>query len=159
KNSVVNWVDLHEEKLPGVIRAAVGQRAARDLQRADLERAISSRRTAWAGAAAALAGACLVALFVSVGPRPFASLLRRAFAPFRWSGGIDTRTHAEVIRPEGGNATITIGSPFLMVAEVGGRIPDANAPDAPRMLYRYEENEPYRERFLQADESGRQWAT
>ena len=34
KNSVVNWLDLKDEKLPWTIRAAVGQKAAKDLSQA-----------------------------------------------------------------------------------------------------------------------------
>ncbi|HEY1861329.1 MAG TPA: hypothetical protein VGG61_13295 [Gemmataceae bacterium] len=39
KNSVVNWVDLHEQDLPASIKSAVGQRAAQDLGKVDLEHA------------------------------------------------------------------------------------------------------------------------
>jgi len=44
KNSLVNWLDLHEETLPPAIRASLSQRAAKDLARGDLEQAISGRR-------------------------------------------------------------------------------------------------------------------
>ena len=54
KNSVVNWLDLHDENLPSAIRGAVGQRAARDLGQADLDKAVSARRAYWAGGVAAL---------------------------------------------------------------------------------------------------------
>src|SRR5437660_908607 len=53
KNSVVNWLDLRAEPLPPAIRTAVGLRAAKDLARADLERAISGRRVVWLGGAGA----------------------------------------------------------------------------------------------------------
>src|SRR5437764_1004687 len=36
KNSVINWIDLHGQKLPPAIRGALGQRAAKDLARAAL---------------------------------------------------------------------------------------------------------------------------
>src|SRR5262249_48412474 len=55
KNSVVNWLDLQQQKLPPAIRAAVGQKAAKDLSKADIDSAFSGRRLAWVGAAA---GAC-----------------------------------------------------------------------------------------------------
>src|SRR5262249_5503458 len=63
KNSVLNWIDLHEQNLPGLIRSAVGQRAARDLARADLERAISGRRTGYVGGVAAACTIALIAAF------------------------------------------------------------------------------------------------
>src|SRR5206468_929742 len=37
KNSVVSWLDLHDEPLPASIKAAVSQKAAADLKRADLD--------------------------------------------------------------------------------------------------------------------------
>jgi hypothetical protein len=46
KNSVVNWLDLHDTKLPPAIRNALGQRAAKDLARVDVEKAFSGKRTA-----------------------------------------------------------------------------------------------------------------
>ncbi len=49
KNSIVNWVDLHEQPLPTAIHGALGQRAAKDLSRVDLDRVISGRRAAWMG--------------------------------------------------------------------------------------------------------------
>ncbi len=55
KNSVVNWLDLRDENLPSAIRGAVGQRAARDLGEADLEKAVSDRRAYGAAGVAALA--------------------------------------------------------------------------------------------------------
>src|SRR5262249_18325561 len=55
----------------------------------------------------------------------------------------------------------TIGYPVTVVARIEGRLPDAHAKDAPRLLYKHEAGETYRERFLQRDESvpdGREWA-
>src|SRR5262249_46784377 len=49
KNSVVNWLDLHDEPLPAAIHGALSQRAARDLAQVNLEQAISGRRAAWLG--------------------------------------------------------------------------------------------------------------
>ncbi len=54
KNSVVNWLDLHDEDLPSAIRGAVGQRAAKDLGRADVEKAVNARRTYGAATVAAV---------------------------------------------------------------------------------------------------------
>ena len=36
KNSVINWLDLHDEPLPEATKAALGVRAARALKKADL---------------------------------------------------------------------------------------------------------------------------
>src|SRR5438445_10581212 len=42
KNSVVNWLDLRDAKLPPVIHNALGLRAARDLKKADPEQAVNA---------------------------------------------------------------------------------------------------------------------
>jgi hypothetical protein len=155
KNSVVNWVDLHDRDLPAGIRGALGQRAARDIGKADIERAVSGRRAAWSAGLAALTCVAFAAAFVALGPGPFSSLLVRALAPFR-GGAIATRTQIHVIQPAGGNAVAAVGRPVTISAEVLGRVPDSRAPDALRLQYRYEAGEPYLERGLQPGER-REW--
>src|ERR1700722_13135742 len=68
KNSVVNWLDLHDEDLPSAIRGAVGQRAARDLGRADLEKAVNARRTYIAASVAAFCALAFLIAFFVFGP-------------------------------------------------------------------------------------------
>src|SRR5262249_33019302 len=43
KNSIINWLDLRDEKLPPAIRSALGTRAAKDLKQADPEKAVNTR--------------------------------------------------------------------------------------------------------------------
>src|SRR5262245_18797154 len=154
RNSVVNWIDLKEQKLPPVLRQALGQRAARDLQRADVDRALRSRAVVWAGGVAAVALFAFGGLFPAFGLRPTLSLLGRAFAPF--GGGIATRTQVEVIQPQGGHANLTVGNAFTVVAEVSGRVPRPTDADAPRLLFWRATGEPPQSRLLQQDDSG-QW--
>jgi hypothetical protein len=158
RNHVVNWIDLRGEKVPAVLKQSLGQRAAKDLSKADLERAISNRRAATAGGAAGALAALVVGLFFAFGPGPFASLLGRTFRPFG-SAAIASRTQVKVVRPEGGDAVVTIGNPLTIEAEVTGRTPAVRDPDAPCLLYRHDPAEPYRKRFLLADESNRVWTT
>jgi hypothetical protein len=151
KNSVVNWVDLHDRDLPPAIRGAVGQRAARDLRLANLERAISGRRTGWAGALLAAATVAFAAAFFALGPSPFVSLLARAFVPNRSEGAIATRTRLSVVKPEGGDATVSVGRGLTISVWVDGKLPDPKGPDAVRLQFHYEEGEPYQERLLQPE--------
>ncbi len=51
KNSVINWLDLRRQELPVAIQGAVIHRAAKELARANLDQAISARRTGWLGGA------------------------------------------------------------------------------------------------------------
>lgn len=155
KNSLVNWLDLRDQKLPGAIRGAVANRAAKDLAQADLERAISGRRAAWlGGVSGGLAVGLLVALFL-VGFGPFFGFLGRTFLPFA-AGSFPTRTQITLLRPENGDLTVSIGQPVSFAVRVDGRTPDVGAPDAVRLLFRYQQNEPYEERPFQHD-SGREW--
>src|SRR5438128_8062698 len=63
KNSIINWLDLREEKLPAAIRSALGTRAAKDLKHADHERAVSSRLPLLLGAVALGLVLALLVLF------------------------------------------------------------------------------------------------
>jgi hypothetical protein len=155
RTQVVNWIDLRDEKLPAAFRSGVNARAARGMQNADLEKAISARM-AWVSAGL-FAGMVLLfgLLFVLLGPRPFASLMGRAAAPFG-SGGIASRTQVSIVRP--GDAVVTAGTPVTIVAAVTGRVPDAAGRDAPALLYRHDEEEPYRRRPLARDEATGEWS-
>jgi hypothetical protein len=157
KNSIVNWVDLHEQPLPPAIRGALGQRAAKDLAHIDLDRAISGRRAAWIGGIAALFAAAFIISFFLVGPAPFVSLLKRTFNPFE-AVGVSTRTRLTLLKPEGGNATITVGRGVNFVVDVGGKVPNPKSADAVKLLYRYEEGDPWLERRLVQESSG-DWTT
>jgi hypothetical protein len=157
KNSIVNWVDLHGASLPPAIRAAVGHRAAKDLARADVDRAVSGKRAGWAGGVAAAAFVLFFIAWLLLGRSPFFSLLGRTFAPFG-GAGIATRNSIDVITPEGGDATLPIGRPFNLLVEVRGPAPDPKSSSAVRLLFRYDESEAYIERLLQP-EQGQRWTT
>src|SRR5262249_3696085 len=157
KNSVINWLDLHQELLPSALRTAIGRKAAADLEQVHDEQAIGTRRVGYLGAI--LGGLLLVLLvfFVS-GPRQFLSLVGRAFAPFVESS-IATRTRLTLIKPESGDITVAIARAVAFSVEVAGRIPDPSKPDALRLLYRYSPSDPYEERLLQAEGSAYEWGT
>jgi hypothetical protein len=157
KNSIVNWLDLRAEPLPAAIRAAVGQRAAKDLASADMEQAISGQRAAWLGG---FTGALAVAAFVLMallGARPFTSLLGRTFDPFA-EGAIATRTRLTLLQPEGGNVTVPIGRSVRFAVEVHGRVPDPSKSDAVRLQFHYQPGDPYEERLLERDHDS-DWTT
>ena len=153
KNSIVNWVDLHEQPLPPAIRGALGQRAAKDLSRVDLDRAINGRRAAWMGGLAGLFAVVFMASFFLLGPAPFVSLLKRTFNPFE-EVGVSTRTRLTLLKPEGGNATVTVGRGINFAVDVSGKVPNPKAADAVKLLYRYEEGDPWLERRLIQESSG-----
>ncbi len=157
RNNVLNWIDLQGERLPSVFRAGINSRAAKDLQRADLEKAISGRR-AWMAAALFSASLfCFVLLFAWLGLRPFSALVGRAAVPFAVAGDVPTRTQVGIVKPEGGDAVVTVGTPVTIVASVGGRVPRAGDSDAPTLKYRQSADEPYRRSPLTRDEASGEW--
>jgi hypothetical protein len=157
KNSVVNWLDLHDESIPTAFRSAISQRAAKDLAHADLEQAISGRRASWLGGGAFLLFFVLLVLFV-LGPQQFLSLMHRAFAPFVETS-IATRTRLTLVRPDGGDATVTVGQAVSFSVLVDGRIPDPGRPDAVRLLYRYNPADVSETRLFERNESTGEWIT
>jgi collagen type III alpha len=156
KNSIVNWLDLHEQKLPAAIRGAVSHRAARDLTKANLEQAISARRAAWMGGITALLFLAVFVALLVFGGGQFFSLLGRTFAPFIETT-IATRTQLTIVQPAGGDATVSVGQAVLFKVQVDGRVPEANKPDALKLLFRYQQDDPYEERPLQKD-TPREWS-
>ncbi len=141
KNSVINWIDLKEEKLPGAIRGALGVRAAKDLKRTDAEKAISSRTTLVLGAVLLGLVLGLLVLFVMDSSR-FGELFRRAFAPFQGIS-LGARTSIDIEEPEGGNVEVPKNRAVRFRATIRGWVPPVNHPDAPRVLYRFNPSEPY----------------
>src|SRR5438552_1842139 len=68
KNSVINWLDLREKELPGAIRSAVGQRAARELKQTDPDKAINLKTNWLLGGILAVLMLGFLILFALVGP-------------------------------------------------------------------------------------------
>ncbi len=155
KNSVVNWLDLHDRPLPPALHKALGQRAAKDLDQTDLDRAISTRRISWLGGSTLALFLCLLVLFIW-GPRQFGSLMTRAFAPFG-DGSLATRTHLILLRPEGGNVAVPLGRPVPIGVQVEGRVPDPRKPDALKLHFRYNQTDPAEERPLKRGDSSGEW--
>jgi len=159
KNSIINWLDLHDQKLPGAIRSAVGARAAKDVSHADLDRAISARRLMWLGAGTVALLAGMVVALALLGPSTFFSLFGRAFGPFSGSGeGIASRTRLRLLQPTDGDLTVAVNSSVYFVVQVDGRIPDPNKPDAVRLLIRRSQDDPvYQERRFERGDTDREW--
>src|SRR5262245_60233540 len=84
KNSVVNWLDLHnDEKLPAAIHNAVGQSAAMDLARVHLDQALSGQRAGWAGGITAVLGVVLLVLLFAQGYEKLFYHLGRTMLPLK----------------------------------------------------------------------------
>ena len=136
KNSLVTWVDFEEDqRLPGSIRSAIGQKAARDLKGVDLNRAIENRKVLWLAIGA---GLFLIANVVI------------AFLP-------PTRTELTLEEPKKGDITVFNNQDVSFQVRVHGRIPGPNDRDAVRLhlWYNPEDPEAYEERPMSASEDDR----
>src|SRR5262245_6039003 len=136
KNSLVTWVDFEEDqRLPGSIRSAIGQKAARDLKGVDLNRAIENRKVIWLAIGA---GLFLMANVVI------------AFLP-------PTRTELTLEEPKKGAITVFNNQDVSFQVRVHGRIPGPNDRDAVRLhlWYNPEDPEAYEERPMSASEDDR----
>jgi hypothetical protein len=159
KNSLVNWLDLKERDLPAAIRQNVVGRAVRDADRAPIDQAVRARHVPWlAGLVLFLVLAAGIEAFV-LGPGHFLSRLGRILAPFG-SAAAASSTRITVLRPEGGNATVTLDEehPLKFLVRVEGRVPPKTGPDALKLAYRFRNDEPWQDQFLER-ESDREWTT
>ena len=134
KNSVVNWLDLQHQNLPPAIHAAVGQKAAKDLAKTDVDRAFSARRVLWAGVVAAVCAIVFVACLVRVGGGSF----YRVMAPFSFSSP-EAPTQITITKPLNGDDTVTIDQAVTISAHLEGKIPDKV-----QVLFRSQEGDPYK---------------
>lgn len=136
KNSLVTWVDFEEdERLPGSIRTAIGQKAARDLKGVDLNRAIENRRILWLAIAA---GVFLLANVVVAFLKP-------------------TRTELRLEEPKDGDITVFNNQDVNFQVHVTGRIPSPNDADAVRLRlwYNADDAEAYEDRPMHPAEDDR----
>src|SRR5262249_5250655 len=124
---------------------------------ASVDEAISGRRTVWAGSVTGIFFVVLLVTLGILGPGQFWSLLGRAFAPFG-SGGIRSRTEIELIEPVNGDKTARAGESVKFVAAITGKVPGANRPDSPRLLFRYRLGDVCEERPLER-ETDSEWTT
>jgi hypothetical protein len=147
KNSVVNYVELRDQGVSPVLRVALGVRAARDLARAEPEKAVSPRRVVWAGVLAGAAAAVFLVTLLTLG-------LARFLAPF-FLIGERARVSLAVLRPEGGDAVVPAGQGLTVVVRADGPVP-ADGPDAPTLLFRYQAGDPDQARPLKG--SGNEWS-
>jgi hypothetical protein len=158
KNVLINWVDLHDHELPGSVKSAVAAKAVDGLANADVDTATRSKRLAWLGVVAAALVTLLAVLFLVFKWTQFSSLVSRAVNPFA-STAIASRTQIDLIEPTGGNATVTDGEQMNVAIVIGGRVPDPNGPEKPRLLVRHNPDATEYDEFpLERGESSREFS-
>lgn len=158
KNSVVGYVDAREkDDLHPSVKAAMTNRAAKSIGKADINRAVDHRSLVYAGGVVVVFLLALVVLFFVFGLGQFGSLAGRTFVPFT-SDAIATRTKLTLTKPEAGDLTVTAGQSVVIAVHVGGKIPDTNSPDRVRLLIRHNVADPnYEPVPLEQGDDSRDW--
>ena len=97
KNGIINWLDLEHELVNPVIRDALSRRAVHELDSANMEEAIPTRKPI---RTALIIGGILLAIigFAFFIPDQVGSLFKRALFPFK-PAIIPTHTRIEVLNP------------------------------------------------------------
>lgn len=143
KNSVVNWLDLHDSNLPPAIRQALSHKAAIDLDHADIDAAVRDHRMVWLGSIAGGLGLAVVVMLLILRPGPFFSLLGRNLAPFAFTTtDIAKQTQLEIVQPASGDVTVSVHRSVEFRVVVGGRVPSPDAADAVRLQWKYNPGDP-----------------
>lgn len=156
-NGVLNWLDSQDAPDATMARPLIGQRAAREAAKADLEKAIDGEAATWTAAAAALLFLFAFILALLVGPRGFLESLGRVFFPATWGLASQAPTGITILRPDGGDGTILVGQAATVTVKLDGRIPKPTDPDAAKIRYRHGSDEPWRERLLDPREAADTW--
>ncbi len=159
RNGLLNWLDLRSAGAEAAsARQMVGQRAAKEVEKADLEKVIDGEKATWTSVAAVLLFLFAFILALLVGPRNLLESLGRVFLPFTATASTTAPTEITIVRPQGGgDGTVLVGQPATITVQLSGRIPKATDRDAPRIRYRHGDSEPWRERPMEVRENDDTW--
>ena len=155
KNSLINWLDLHDEGLPSAFQKNLSARAAEQWKDGDIDQTVTKRKNWILLGVLALPVVGLIVL-AFLGSTAFMASMQRAFVPFN-APAPAARTKITVVQPEAGDAEVGPTQAITIAAKIDGRVPIGNRPDAPKLLYRYQDNEDYFSQPLQFD--GSLWTT
>ncbi|MDB5306031.1 MAG: hypothetical protein JWO38_233 [Gemmataceae bacterium] len=158
KNSVAGYVEAQEKgDVHPAVRAAMSARAAKSVDRADVNRAVDHRSLLYTGAVAVVFILMLVLLFFVFRPAQFASLVGRTFAPFS-ADPIANRTQLALLEPTDGDVTITAGQSVTVKVHVSGKSPSPDRPDRVRVLLRHTQAAAeFEEIAMEKGESSHEW--
>jgi hypothetical protein len=156
KNSVINWLELHDEPLPPIIRGSMTRHAARDLKEADPDQAVSLRPLLWLTAVAVVL-LVVQGVWLIASPAHVLSLLKRAYLPFE-RHLIAARTELTLLKPDAAEISVPPNQPVLIRVKVDGYVPALNQPDSLKLHFRNNPNEEYEPRSLTRDVDGT-WTT
>jgi collagen type III alpha len=154
KNSLINWLDLRDEKtVPPAIYQAVGLRAAKDAQAADPELVVSTKETTRLGITIGVLAVALGVLFLFA-PHQFRGLITRAFVPLSEVPATPPTTIA-LLKPADGDAVVGANQRVDVLAAIEGPVGDAGSPEAPALHYRNDPTDLFQRVPLEENRDGR----
>ena len=147
KNSLINWLDLHDEDIPSAFQKTLSTRAEEQMQEADADQTVRQRKN-WL--LLGILGMPTIGLLVllAFGPPALLSSLLRGFYPF-YTPALVTRTQITLVQPDAGGAEVLPTQSIAFVAKIDGSFPTGIRADAPTLHYRYQPNEDFRTLPLQ----------
>jgi hypothetical protein len=156
KNSLVNWLDLHDEPLPAAFRKNLSANAAEHFKECDAGPILRKRKNRIMLGILAVPGAGLLVLLI-LGPLAFFASMQRAFLPFL-DAQVVPRTQITLLQPAADVVEVSPSQPLTFAARIEGRVPAEDRLDGPQLRYRYQANEDYRSQRLQPEGDGT-WTT
>ena len=154
KNGLINWLDLHDEELPSAFQKNLSSRAADQWQEGDADQIVKKRKNWVLLGVLSLPTLGLVVLLVLFGPAMFLQSMAHAFAPFYTPPTPILRTQLTLLEPKNGDVEVNPTQTVSFAARIEGRVPIGNRTDAPKLRWRYQDNEDFFTQSLQQDSAG-----
>jgi hypothetical protein len=154
KNSLINWLDLHDQGLPPAFQKNLSTVAAEQLEESDTEQTVPKRRNR---ILLGMLGAPTLGLLLLLllGPSALLSSMLRAFLPF-YTPAPAARTQITLLTPEGGDAEVGPAQTVIFSVKIEGRVPTGKT--KPALQYRRNADDDFLSLPLQPDGAGI-WST
>lgn len=150
KNSLINWLDLHDQGLPSAFQKNLSAVAAEHLEESDTEQMVSRRKN-WILLGVLGAPTLGLAILLLLGPSSFFSSMLRAFLPF-YTPPPTARTQMTLLTPEGGDAEVGPAQAVTFAVKIEGRAPTGKT--KPTLHYRWNADDDFLTLALQSDGAG-----
>lgn len=150
KNSLINWLDLHEQPLPQAFQVNLSAVAAEHLRECDLDTIVPRRQNRMLLGGLGVLALPLAILFL-LGPSAFLASMLRAFVPFYAPTPAPLVT-ITLLEPVGGDAEIGPGQSVNFAVRIDGRVPTGR--EQPTLHYRWNADDDFLPLPLQSEGGG-----
>ncbi len=149
-NSLINWLDLHEQGLPSAFQKNLSAVAAEQLEECDVEQTVPKRKN-WILLGVLGVPTLGLLILLVFGPLAFFGSMLRAFVPF-YTPAPAPRTLLTLLTPEGGDAEVGPAQAVNFAVKIEGRVPTGKT--KPTLHYRWNADDDFIAMPLQADGAG-----